>query len=126
MDCRKTQDYYKELSYDDLCSCAYCRNYISQVKGEYPEAAKYLQQLGVDIEKPFETMPLEPDKDGYIEYIAAQYIVLGEDAGFEGAEVDSVKIDIARSHPSTRLKEAHFVIEIYPLRLKWIMPPVSG
>ncbi len=29
-----------------------------------PEVALYLAALGVDIEKPFETLPLEPDEKG--------------------------------------------------------------
>ncbi len=126
MDVKKTQGYYEKLSYDELCSCAYCQNYIRQVKYEYPEIAEYLQKFGVDIEKPFEAMPLEPDEDGYIEYIAVQYIVCGESLGFEKAAVNSVNIDIADSHPAARIKEEYFVIEIYPIRLKWVMPPISG
>ncbi len=115
MDMKRTQDYYEQLSYDDSCSCAYCQNYIRQIKCEYPVIAEYLQELGIDIEKPFETMPLEPDSDGYIEYITAQYIVCGEQTGFETITIDSVSIE-----------EPHFIIEIYPIRLKWVMPPVSG
>ena len=115
MDVKKTQGYYEKLSYDELCSCAYCQNYIRQVKYEYPEIAEYLQKFGVDIEKPFEAMPLEPDEDGYIESL-----------GFEKAAVNSVNIDIADSHPAARIKEEYFVIEIYPIRLKWVMPPISG
>ena len=126
MDMKRTQDYYEQLSYDDSCSCAYCQNYIRQIKCEYPVIAEYLQELGIDIENPFETMPLEPDSDGYIEYITAQYIVCGEQTGFERITIDSVSIDIADLHPSTRIEKPHFIIEIYPIRLKWVMPPVSG
>lgn len=125
MNIKKTQEYYKQLGHNDMCSCAYCQNYIKRIKDEYPAIAEHLQGLGIDIEKPFEAMPLEPDSDGYIEYIAAQYIVLGERTGFEKATVNSVNIDIAGSHPSSRIIEPHFVIEIYPIRLKWNMPPVS-
>lgn len=120
MDVKKTQDYYKQLAYDELCDCAYCQNYVRQIQREYPVIAEYLQKFGIDIEKPFETMPLEPTKDGYIEYIAAQYIVYGDHTGFEKTTVNSVNIDIADSHPSTRIEEPHFVIELYPIRLKWV------
>ena len=77
--------------------------------------------MGVDIEMPFETMPLEPDKDGYIEYIAAQYIVFGECKGIEKTTISSVNIEIAEDYPMTQIEELHFVIEIYPIRLKWVM-----
>lgn len=121
MNVEKTQEYYKQLSRDNLCDCAYCQNYIKRIRSDYPVIAKYLQKFGIDIEKPFETMPLEPDKDRYIEYIAAQYIVYGEHKSFEKAIINSVNVDIADSYPSTGIKETHFVIEIYPLRLKWVM-----
>lgn len=124
MDIKKTRDYYNRISQNDLCNCAYCQNYFRQIKPEYPEVAKWLQEIGVDIEKPFETMPLEPDEEGYIEYIAVQYIVYGAPTGFEKATLNSVNIDIADCHPSTRIIEPHFIIEIYPIRLKWVMPPV--
>ena len=77
--------------------------------------------LGIDIEKPFETMPLEPDETGNIEYISAQYIICGEPDNFVKTIIGSVNVDVAGAHPSTQINEAHFVIEIYPVRLKWVM-----
>lgn len=67
MDIEKTRDYYKNLKVTDICQCAYCQNYVREIKKEYRDLHKYLEGIGVDIEKPFETMPLE-EKDGYIEY----------------------------------------------------------
>ncbi len=121
MNVKKTQEYYQQLSHDDLCRCVYCQNYIRQIKCEYPAVAAYLQELGVDIEKPFETMPLEPDIDGFIEYIAVQYVVFGERKGFKKGIIDFVNIDVAEHHPSSKIEESHFIVEIYPIRLKWVM-----
>ena len=61
------------------------------------------------------------DKSGYFEYIGSQYIVCGTPDDFLKVTVDSVSIDIAESHPTTTIKEPHFVIEICPIRLKWVM-----
>ena len=70
LDIKKTKLYYEQISSDDLCDCIYCKNYIYEIKKTYPKVAEYLFSLGVDIEKPFETMPLEPDETGYLdEYI---------------------------------------------------------
>lgn len=118
MDAEKTRKYYEKIGETDLCGCAYCKNYAKEVKEAYPKVAKVLGSMGVDIEKPFETMPLEPD-EGYIDYVAAQYVVLGRAEDFKETSVDSVKIDVAEAHPATRIKEEHFVIEISPIRLKW-------
>lgn len=121
MDVEKTKEFYNQMKADDLCNCAYCQNYIREIKSTYPKVSEYLSRLGVDIEKPFETMPLEPDKSGYIEYISSQYIVCGTSDDFMKVTVASVSVDIAESHPATATEEVHFVIEIYPIRLKWVM-----
>ena len=125
----KTKNYYRELNKDSLCSCDYCRNYYKEVKAAYPELSDHLAGMGVDIEKPFETMPLEPYEgnieyiavpyEGNIEYIAVQYIVMGNAADFKSEDVYGVHISIADSHPMTDIDEEHYVIEISPIRLKW-------
>ena len=81
IDAAKTRKYYESLTPDDLCQCAYCRNYSKEIKAAYPMMADYFSGIGVDIEKPFETMPLEPDDEGNILYAGVQYIVFGTDVG---------------------------------------------
>lgn len=76
-DIEKTRAYYRNLGPENICSCAYCQNYCVRVMTAYPEVARYLDSLGVDIEKPFETSPLEPDENGYLEYCVCQYVVFG-------------------------------------------------
>lgn len=118
MDIIKTENYYRTLDNDSLCSCDYCRNYYKEVKAAYPELSDYLAGMGVDIEKPFEAMPLDPYEET-IEYIAAQYIVMGNAADFKSEDIYEVHIGIADSHPMTDIDEEHYVIEISPIRLKW-------
>ena len=72
MTIEKTRQFYKD--YDDLCNCAYCKNYMKEVKKTYPDLADYLDKLGIDIEKPFETMPGEVN-EGFIDYLGVQYII---------------------------------------------------
>ena len=121
MDIEGTKSYYEQINNRYLCDCAYCQNYVREIKVTYPKVAEYLCSLGIDIEKPFETMPLDPDETGYIEYISAQYIVCGGSVDFVKTVIGSVNVDIAGAHPSTQMNEDHFVIEIYPIRLKWVM-----
>ena len=118
MDIEKTEDYYKNLKSKEICQCAYCQNYVREIKKEYKDLDKYLEGIGVDIEKPFETMPLE-EKDGYIEYAAAQYIVMGNKESFKESKVGNMTITLADSYPTKDIEEEHFVIEIYPIVLKW-------
>lgn len=119
IDVAKTREYYDHLTADDLCQCAYCRNYSKEVKSAYPAVAEHLSNLGVDIEKPFETMPLEPDDEGNILYVGVQYIVFGTDTGFSENSIGDVTLRIATSHPTTDITDDHFVIEIEPIKLRW-------
>ena len=58
MNIEKTKEFYKQIKVDDLCNCVYCQNYVRRIKLSYPSLADYLNHLGVDIAKPFETMEL--------------------------------------------------------------------
>ena len=84
----------------------------------YPAAAEYLAGLGVEIEKPLETSPLEPGADGMMEYCACQYVVLGSCEENYRHTVGGVEVCKARFYPETGVKEEHFVLELSPIRLK--------
>lgn len=116
----KTIEYYHSLSEASMCDCSYCRSYRLQVKSEYPKVAEYLTTLGVDIEKPFETSPLEPDENGMLEYCCCQYIVFGKCDSQYYHRVGEVEFRMATSYPSTGIEQKHFVIELFPIRLKYL------
>lgn len=120
-DAERTRQFYAAIKADDLCSCNYCKNYYLQVKETYPLVSDYLADLGVDIEKPFETSPLEPDEHGILEYCVCQYIVLGNTPCSFTKRMGEVTIDIATSYPNTHMQQDHFVLDVYPIKLKWIM-----
>ena len=111
----KTRDFYKD--FDDLCDCAYCRNYIREIKKSYPNLDLYLEQIGVDIEKPFETMPGEPE-NGFIEYFGVQYIVIGDKKNFSTRKFGEVAIRLAKSYPDPNLDGKYYVVELGPIKLE--------
>lgn len=39
-DIEKTRTYYRALGPENICDCAYCRNYCARVKAAYPEVAR--------------------------------------------------------------------------------------
>ena len=123
MNVQQTKAYYDTFNDTELCTCVYCRNYYREVRNAYPSLAEYLQRIGVNIEKPLEAMFLDPDEDGFIEYITVQYVVMGNPSGFQKAVVSGVQIDIEDSHPMTGVQEEHFVIGVWPIRLKWTEQP---
>lgn len=116
MSIEKTMDFYKD--FDDLCDCAYCRNYIREIKKSYPNLDLYLEQIGVDIEKPFETMPGEPES-GLIDYFGVQYVVIGDKKDFLKTKLGEVTIDLAKSFPDPGIDCKYYVIELGPIKLEW-------
>ncbi len=117
----KTKKYYNSLEQEYLCSCNYCKNYHLKVKGKYPKVSDYLDSLGIDIAKPFEIASLEPDENNILEYCVCQYIVFGCCSDTYIYKIDDVEFRIAQSYPDTGIKEEHFVIEFYPMKLEMIL-----
>lgn len=120
IDIEQTRQYYARIKKEDLCDCNYCKNFYLQVKEAYPFVADYLNGLGVDIEKPFEISPLEPE-NGMLEYCLCQYIVLGKPYDELVKKIGNVELEIATSYPSISIQREYFVINIYPIKLNWIM-----
>lgn len=118
VDIEKTKQYYSALKQDILCDCNYCKNYYLQVRTVFPEIASYLASFGIDIEKPFETSPLEPDENNMLEYCCCQYIVFGSCSNTYRHQIGDVTFHIASSHPSTGITEAHFILEFNSIKLK--------
>ena len=116
-----TQEYYRSLDIRSLCGCNYCKNYRLQIKTAYPEVSAYLNKLGVDIEKPYETSPLEPDENGMLEYCCCQYIVLGSCEPEYYHRIGDVEFRVAISYPGTGIEQEHFVIEFSPICLRSVI-----
>ena len=57
-----------------VCDCDYCKLYCFKSRKEFSELALWLDKYGIDIEKPFEVMSLEPDESGMLDYIALSKI----------------------------------------------------
>lgn len=119
VDIAKTKEYYAAIADSELCDCSYCRNYRLQIKSAYREVAEYLTTLGVDIQKPFETSPLEPDENGMLEYCCCQYISFGNCDSDYHHRIGDVEFRVATSYPSTGIEQEHFVIELYPVQLEF-------
>ena len=79
-----------------------------------------MDSFGIDIEKPFETSPLEPDENGLLEYCCCQYIVFGDCEPEYHHRIDNVEFRVAKSYPRTGIEQAHFVLEFFPIKLKYI------
>lgn len=118
IDLGKTKRYYEQVTEEDLCDCAYCQNYIREIKAGYPQLAEYLNRAGVDIEKPFEAIPVGP-VDGMMLYSGVQYVIMGTADDFHETSIGDVTVSVTDSHPMTEIEEDHFVIEASPIYLKW-------
>ena len=116
-DIEKTRDYYHNLGPENICGCDYCQNYCARVKAAYPEVARYLDSLGVDIEKPFEIFLPEPMADGALEYPICQYIIFGSCPEDFTHRIGDVTFGCSDCHPNTKIDEEHFVLDLYPIHL---------
>ena len=115
----QTIEFYHSISETSLCDCSYCRSYRLQIKSAFPKVAEYLDSLGIDIEKPFETSPLEPDENGMLEYCCCQYIAFGNCEPNYHHRIGNVEFRMATSYPRTGIEQEHFVLEFYPIKLKY-------
>ena len=116
VDVSRTRLFYQNEKEDDLCDCDGCKNYRARVREAYPEAAAYLDTLGVSIEKPFHVSYADLD-DGFTLYFDACYILFDEaDFSFHHA-VGGVEIIPALIYPDPGIKEPHLVLEIAQLKL---------
>ncbi len=111
MNKEKTIAYYQSLKEEDLCSCEDCIRFYRNIRVAYPKLASYLKTLGIDIEKPLDTMPVCPDGKGSFIYAGPQYVILGNPEDFKETEVNGVSLSIEDSHPDPGLDEEYFVIE---------------
>ena len=115
IDIGKTKEYYNSLSSGLLCDCDYSKLYYAKSRKEFCELALWLDKYGVDIEKPFEVISLEPDDNGMLDYIGVQYIVFGNFKNDNSYYVGDFNIKIADSHPNTGISDEHFVLEVIPM-----------
>ena len=115
----KTREYYGAISEESLCGCGYCRSFREQVRSAYPEAAAYLDAFGIAMEKAMETSPLEPEEDGTLVYCGCQYPVFGTCQPEYRHSTGGVEFRVATSYPPTGIEDAHFVLECFPIKLKF-------
>ena len=119
MDIEKTKEYYAGMRREDCCTCAYCQNYIDEVKAAYPELDAYLQSLGVDIERPFELfIPLEEDDGQNFLFYGVQYLICGTSDSSVEKEIGDNVIQITTDHPTPTYEGECFIIDCAPIKVK--------
>ena len=114
MNTEKTRQYYRKLTGADVCQCASCRHYVKTVRSSCPDLATYLDALGIDIEKPFEAIPIGPAEPGML-YSGVQYVLMGSPEQFRETRVGDVEIRVTDTRPMTDIAQEHFVIEVAPV-----------
>lgn len=77
-----------------------------------------MDKFVIDIDKPWETLPGEV-VGGMVEYLGAQYILIGNKNDFKKVKLGNITIDLAKSFPNPGLDCEYYVIEIHPIKLKW-------
>lgn len=116
-DIARTRAYYANLPMVDLRNCVYCQNYREKVRQAHPAMADFLAFLGVDVEKAFETSPLEPAENGILSYCACQYLVFGACGADYQRQIGDVLFRVATSYPAPKVHGPYFVLECGPICL---------
>ncbi len=117
MNIERTRQYYANFDNNKLCNFNHCVNYRKKVGKNYPNVRMFLDDIGIDIEKYFEIIPIDTDDEKVIAYMA-QYIVFGIN-NFEEVIIDNVVIEVAQTYLETGIDEENFVIEVGPLYLSY-------
>lgn len=117
-----TKEYYR--TYSDLCKCDGCKNFYQTIRSCSAELTAFLEQFGIDVEKPIEAMWFTVDKQSKIVNYAAYYSVHGIAANGK-YEIDFGTINIVvqppKNSPNTEMSEPYFVFQIFNLLLPWAL-----
>ena len=139
IDIEDTKEHHKNL---ELCECPNCQNFYTQIKGKFPRLDVFLEEFGIDVEKP------DAIDGAYLgnhaEYTWIDYTVSGRMEAIDGHKVAyeeqlELKLD---DFPATIVISEHFIfpneregecfaVSIKGLSLPWVLeeertsPPIS-
>lgn len=108
VDIKKTKHYYD--NYDDVCDCNACKYYTENVAEKFPNLKDFLESIGADINKPFDTSWI--NDDNHIIYLSVQYVIFGNWGEEDKINFDEFVITKSDNHPNTNIKGDHFVLHI--------------
>lgn len=119
-----TREYY--TAHRDECPCAPCRNFHKNIKEMPAEVKTFLENFGVDIDRPIEQMwAIAYKEDNLVEQVA-YYCVKGKAFSEEGYEIDigSVQIVVHLNEigiPNHKMEEPCFVVSLHNMFFHWIV-----
>lgn len=121
-----TKEY--RFKYEIQCDCGYCRNYYKAFKKIYPRTTEFIEEFGLDVNFPLETMPLEYDrmerKIGYISYypIKGTLDVDKKTLQIEGLEVRILRgSDFNNPCPNPKMNHPYLLLEVSGIILPWVL-----
>ena len=62
-------------------------------------------------------LPIKTEDD-YMDYYGVQYLIAGNNEGFQGTEIGNISVRIAACHPDAAYKGEYFVIELGTFHIK--------
>lgn len=117
-----TKEYYR--TYSDLCECDGCKNFYQTIQSYSAELTAFLEQFGIDVEKPIEAMWFAVDKQSKMINYTAYYSIHGTATNGK-YEIDFETINIVvqppKNSPNTEMLEPYFVFQIFNLLLPWAL-----
>lgn len=129
IDIEDTKEHYKNL---ELCECSTCQNFYTQIKGKFPKLEAFLEEFGIDVEKPDEIDGAY--LDNHAEYVWIDYTVSGRMEAIDGHKVayeEQLELELD-DFPATIVISEHFIfpnkregecfaVSIKGLSLPWVL-----
>lgn len=129
IDIEDTKEHYKNI---ELCECPDCQNFYAQIKGKFPKLEAFLEEFGIDVEK--------PDAidgayfDNHAEYTWVDYTVSGRMEAVDGHKVayeEQLELELD-DFPAAIVISEHFIfpnqregecfaVSIKGLSLPWVL-----
>lgn len=120
-DKNKTSKYYE--NYSDLCQCESCKNFYKNVKFISDDIRSFIEQFGIDINKPIEQQSIIADKTKKIVENTVYYAVIGEAIALNYSNIpigqSIVQIIPKEISPNTDIPQPYFVFSVSDIWLPW-------
>ena len=116
-----TQNYYE--NYSDLCKCESCQNFYKNINAVSDVIRNFIEQFGIDINKPIELESIIADKSKDIVEYTVYYAVNGNATSLISNDIlfgeSIVQIIPDEISPNTYISKPYFVFAISNLWLPW-------
>ena len=106
-----------------MCQCESCKNFYKNIKFVSDDIRSFIEQFGIDINKPIEQQSIIADKTKKIVENTVYYAVIGEAIALNNSNIpigqSIVQIIPKEISPNTDISQPYFVFSVSDIWLPW-------